>query len=429
MIDWGGLLKFTCECLLPTGPFDSPGLCFARPPSLRQAVKRVLSIKKIHPLSATRREGRQAQRCRGESTAQAGQIIFPRSHDCSLENFSFEFNMQLTYQPFELELKHTFTIAKFSRNSTPLMLVQIAHEGCIGYGEASMVPYMGESYQSANDFLSKVDANQFKYPFDFASIIDYLDSIAPGNPAIKASIDIALHDLEGKLKGEPCWKILGSDPQQMPLTSFTIGIDTPEMMIKKVKEAGDCRIIKVKLGRDSDKELISTIRSVTDAPLFVDANQGWTDLQQSLDMTHWLHEQGVLLIEQPMLKTDIDSNAWLTERSPVPIIGDESVQRLPDVGKAKGVYHGINIKLMKSAGMYETHQMILKARELGLKLMIGCMSETSCATLAAAALAPQCDWADLDGPFLTSNNPYKIPEFKDGKWVLNNDAGLGIEML
>jgi len=335
--------------------------------------------------------------------------------------------MELTYQPFELQLKHTFTIAKFSRTSTPIMLLQIAHEGFIGYGEASMVPYMGESFQSANEYLSKVDTAQFKYPFYFGQIMDYLDGLAPGNPAIKAGIDIALHDLDGKIQQKPCWQLLGSDPAKMPLTSFTIGIDTPEMMIQKVKEAPACKIIKVKLGRDSDKELIKTIRSVTDLPLFVDANQGWTDLHQSLDMCHWLHEQGVLLIEQPMLKTNPDSNAWLTERSPIPIIGDEAVQRLPDVEKAQGVYHGINIKLMKSAGMYEAHQMILKARELGLSLMIGCMSETSCATLAGIALAPQCDWADLDGPFLTSNNPYQMPEFRDGKWVLGDESGLGPE--
>jgi L-Ala-D/L-Glu epimerase len=349
------------------------------------------------------------------------------THENQPENFSFEINMKLTYQPFELLLRHTFTIAKFSRTSTPIMLVQVEHEGYMGYGEASMVPYMGESVQSATDFLNRVDASQFKYPFDFSEIIAYLDSIAPGNPAIKAGIDIALHDLDGKLQQKPCWQLLGSNLAKMPQTSFTIGIDTPEMMVKKVKENPDCKIIKVKLGRDSDRELIKTIRSVTDLPLFVDANQGWTDLQQSLDLTHWLREQGVLLIEQPMLKTDPDSNAWLTERSPVPIIGDESVQRLADVEKAKDVYHGINIKLMKSAGMWEGHQMILKARELGLKLMIGCMSETSCATLAAAALAPQCDWADLDGPFLTSNNPYKMPEFVDGRWVLGNGAGLGIK--
>ncbi|HEX3384159.1 MAG TPA: enolase C-terminal domain-like protein, partial [Mucilaginibacter sp.] len=183
----------------------------------------------------------------------------------------------------------------------------------------------------------------------------------------------------------------------------------------------------VKLGRGSDQELINTIRSVTDLPLYVDANQGWTDREQSLDMTYWLKEQGVVLIEQPMAKTDPDGNAWLTERSPIPIIGDEAVQRFADVEKANGVYSGINVKLMKSAGMYEAHRMILNAKKRGLKVLIGCMSETSCATLAAAALAPQCDWADLDGPLLVSNNPYQMPEFKDGKWVLNSSPGLGLE--
>jgi L-alanine-DL-glutamate epimerase-like enolase superfamily enzyme len=335
--------------------------------------------------------------------------------------------MQLTYQPFELLLKHPFTIAKFSRTSTPLMLVQIAYEGYTGYGEASMVPYMGESHQSAESFLSKVNANQFKYPFDFASIINYLDSIAPGNPAVKAAIDIALHDLDGKLKGQPCWKLLGSDPAKMPVTSCTIGIDTKGVILQKVKEAKGLKVIKVKLGRDTDKELIQIIRSVTNVPLYVDANQGWTDRKQSLDLIYWLKEQGVQLIEQPMLKTDIDGNAWITEHSPIPIIGDEAVQRLADVEKAKGVYHGINIKLMKSAGMHEAQQMINKARELDLKILIGCMSETSCATLAAAALAPQCDWADLDGPFLTTNNPYKMPGFSEGKWVLSEEVGLGLK--
>jgi L-alanine-DL-glutamate epimerase-like enolase superfamily enzyme len=337
--------------------------------------------------------------------------------------------MQLTYQPYQLLLKHTFTIAKFSRTSTPLMLVQVTHEGQTGYGEASMVPYMGESHQSATEFLSKVDAGQFKYPFNFEAIINYLDSIAPGNPAIKAAIDIALHDLNGKLQNQPCWKLLGSNPAKMPVTSYTIGIDTEDVIIQKVKEAEGLKVIKVKLGRDSDKELIEIIRSVTDVPLYVDANQGWTDRKQSLDLIYWLKEQGVQLIEQPMLKTDIDGNAWLTERSPIPIIGDEAVQRLADIEAAKGVYHGINIKLMKSAGVYEAHQMIKKARELGLKILIGCMSETSCATLAAAALAPQCDWADLDGPLLTTNNPYKKPEMVDGKWVLSDEVGLGLKII
>lgn len=334
--------------------------------------------------------------------------------------------MKLTYQPSELQLKHTFTIAKFSRTSTPVMLLQIEHNGVTGYGEASMVPYMGENFETAKAFLTKVDTAKLAYPFDFDHIINYLDSILPGHPAIKAAIDIALHDLDGKLQGKPCWLLMGSNPDKMPVTSFTIGIDSKEVIIQKLREASDFKIIKVKLGRDNDKELIQTIRSVTNVPLFVDANQGWTDRKKSLDLVYWLKEQGVVLIEQPMPKSDVDGNAWLTEHSPLPLIGDEAVQRFDDVEKAKGVYHGINIKLMKSAGIYEAKKMIDKARELGLKVMIGCMSETSCATLAAAALAPQCDWADLDGPFLTSNNPYQLPGFAYGKWVLNEQPGLGL---
>jgi len=337
--------------------------------------------------------------------------------------------MELTYQPFELELKHTFTIAKFSRTSTPVMLVQLHHEGFTGYGEASMVPYMGESYASATAFLEQVDVSRFTYPFNFESIISYLDRIAPGQPAIKAAIDIALNDLDGKLKQQPCWKLLGSDPTQMPVTSFTVGIAEPAEMIQKLKDAEGFKVVKVKLGSKDDRGLINTIRSVTDVPLYVDANQGWADREQALDLVHWLHEQGIKLIEQPFSKTDPDSNAWLTERSPIPIIGDEAVQRLPDVAKAKGVYHGINIKLMKSAGLFEAKRMIDEANKLGLKIMIGCMSETSCATLAAAALAPQCHWADLDGPFLTKNNPYVMPGFVDGKWVLNDGAGLGLSLI
>lgn len=337
--------------------------------------------------------------------------------------------MKLTYRTYELGLKHRFTIAKFSRTSTPIILLQIEHEGLIGYGEASMVPYMGESHQSAITYLSKIDVAVFSYPFNFESILAYLDSIASGQPAIKAAIDIALHDLDGKLQDKPCWQIFGSNPALMPVTSFTIGIDTPDVIRQKVQEAEACKVIKVKLGRDSDKELINTIRSVTDKPLYVDANQGWTDLQQSLDMTHWLHEHGVQLIEQPMPKTNPGSNAWLTERSPIPIIADEAVQRLDDVAKAHGIYHGINIKLMKSGGLFEAQRMIAKARELNLKILIGCMSETSCATLAAAALAPQCDWADLDGPFLTNNNPFVPPQFADGKWILNNEPGLGLKLI
>ncbi|HEY1006239.1 MAG TPA: dipeptide epimerase [Sphingobacteriaceae bacterium] len=335
--------------------------------------------------------------------------------------------MKITATPFELELRYPFTISKFSRTSTPVMLVRIEHEGLTGYGEASMVPYMGESIETASAFLEKTDLSWVKFPFAFQEITDYLDSLAPGNPNIKAAIDIALHDLRGKIEGKPCYRYFGSDPALMPVTTITIGIDTPEVVIRKVREAHMARVLKVKIGRDNDRELITTIRSVSDQPIYVDANQGWTDREAALDLIHWLHEQNVVLIEQPMARDDRDSNAWITERSPIAIVGDEAVQRLADVDLAAGVYHGINMKLMKSAGMSEGYQMILRAKELGLKVLIGCMSETSCATLAGAALAPLCDWADLDGPFLTRNNPFEDPEFRDGKWILSGQPGLGLK--
>ena len=218
----------------------------------------------------------------------------------------------------------------------------------------------------------------------------------------------------------------GADPASMPVTSYTIGIDTPEVIREKLKDAEAFKVIKVKLGRDNDQEIIETIRSITNVPLYVDANQGWTDKIKAIDLIYWLHNQGVVLIEQPMDKNNLDGNAWLTARSPIPLLADEAVQRLADMNKLKGAYHGINVKLMKSCGMYEGHQMILKARSFGMKVLIGCMSETSCATLAAAALAPLCNWADLDGPWLTKNNPFTDPAFENGKYILENLPGLGL---
>ena len=335
--------------------------------------------------------------------------------------------MQVAYQSYQLELKYPFTIAKFSRTSTPLLLLRLDYEGTKGYGEASMVPYMGESIETAIGFLKKVDWNKFVFPFDFEAILDYLDDLAVAQPAIKAAIDIALHDLQGKLLSKPCYEIYRADPAKMPLTSYTIGIDSPELTRKKLEEVKDFKVLKIKLGTDHDESIIRNIRSMTDLPLYIDANQGWTDKAKAIDLIYWLHDQGALLIEQPMAKTDLEGNAWLTGRSPIPIIADEAVQRLDDLSIIKGAYHGINVKLMKSAGMYEAHQMILKAKSMDMKVLIGCMSESSCATLAGIALAPLCNWSDLDGPWLTRNNPFKAPVLKNGRYQLSTLPGLGLE--
>ena len=195
---------------------------------------------------------------------------------------------------------------------------------------------------------------------------------------------------------------------------------------QKTAEASPYKILKVKLGQANDREMIETIRSVTDTPLCVDVNQGWTDKNKALDMIHWLKEKNVVFVEQPMPKTAIDDMAWLTEHSPLPTIADEALQRLPDVIKARGVYNGINIKLMKCTGMREAHKMLTLARALDMKVMIGCMTETSCAVSAAAQLSPKTDWADLDGNLLIGNDPYKGIQVVDGKIALIDQPGIAI---
>ena len=337
--------------------------------------------------------------------------------------------MKLGFRPYELQLKHTFTVAGNSRDTTPVVLTEIEYEGHTGYGEASMPPYLGESQESVISFLNKVDLGQFKDPFMLDDILAYVDSVDEGNRAAKACVDIALHDLLGKLVDQPLYRLWGINPANTPMTSFTIGIDTPDIVRLKTEEAARFRVLKVKLGGGNDREMIETVRSVTDVPIYVDVNQGWSDRQKALDMVHWLAEQGVEFVEQPLPKTAVDDMAWLTAYSPLPIIADEAFQRLGDVAAFKGVYSGINIKLMKSTGLREAHKMITVARALDMKVMIGCMTETSCAVSAASQLSPLVDWADLDGNLLISNDLYEGVKVIDGKVTLNELPGIGIRKL
>src|SRR5690554_5572592 len=211
----------------------------------------------------------------------------------------------LHYVPYTLELKHTFTVASGSRTSTPVVLSAIEFEGFVGYGEASMPFYLGESHTSVIDFLDKVDLSYYQEPFCLEDILEYIDGIATFNTAAKASIDIALHDLIGKIMQQPWYKIWGFNPQNTPNTSFTIGIDKPDILRKKVLEADQYKLIKVKLGLDTDKLIIETIREVTDKPICVDINQGWKDKEFALEMAFWLAERNVVFIEQPMPKESI----------------------------------------------------------------------------------------------------------------------------
>ncbi|WP_372724205.1 dipeptide epimerase [Novipirellula sp.] len=334
--------------------------------------------------------------------------------------------MKLSFRPYELQLEHTFTVAGNSRKTTPVVLAEIQYEGLTGYGEASMPPYLGESQQSVMRFLSKVKLEQFKDPFLLDDILAYVDALDEGNRAAKACVDIALHDLLGKLVDKPLHKLWGINPANTPMTSFTIGIDTPEMVKLKTKEAARFKVLKVKLGGGNDREMIEAVRSVTDVPIYVDVNQGWSDKHQALEMVHWLAEQGTEFVEQPLAKTAVDDLAWLTSKSPLPIIADEAFQRLGDVADFQGVYSGINIKLMKSTGLREAQKMITVARALDMKLMMGCMTETSCAVSAAAQLSPLVDWADLDGNLLITNDLYEGVKVIDGKLTLSDLPGIGV---
>ncbi len=335
----------------------------------------------------------------------------------------------LRYRPYDLHMKHVFTVAEGSRSTTPVMLTELEYDGIIGYGEASMPPYLGESHETAASFLSKVDLSQFESPFLMEDILAYVDKLVAGNYAAKASVDIALHDLTGKIMKQPWYKIWGLNREKTPNTSFTIGMDNPEVVRIKVKEAAPYKILKVKLGQGNDKETIETVRSETDKPICVDVNQGWTDRVKALEMVHWLKDKGVVFVEQPMSKTSTDDTAWLTQNSPLPIIADEAFQTIDDFRKVQGVYSGVNIKLMKCGGLRAAYVMIKMARALGMKVMIGCMTETSCAVTAAAQLSPLVDWADLDGNLLIDNDLFRGILIKNGKIVLPDTTGIGISKI
>lgn len=338
--------------------------------------------------------------------------------------------LNLSFEPYELKLRHAFNLAQSQRTTTPDVQVQIEYDGIIGYGEASMPPYLGESIDSVSAFLSKIDLLQFSDPFRIEEIHEYMDSVASGNRAAKAAVDIAIHDLAGKIMGQPWYKIWGLDPRNTPNTSYTISYDEdPDEMKAKIDESAPYKVVKIKMGLGHDKETVKALRRYSSVPICVDVNQGWTDKKEALEMCHWLNEHNCLFVEQPMPKDMIDDTAWLRENSPLPIIADEFIQRLPDIRLASQAYDGINIKLMKCTGMHEAYKMAVFAHALGMKVMLGCMTETSCGVTAAAQLSPMADWADLDGNLLIANDRFDGVKVIDGKIILPERPGIGVELI
>lgn len=366
----------------------------------------------------------------GSGTTLAKGLELTDDHKSVNFNVNGKACMHLSFEPYELKLKHVFTVSSFSRSTTPDVQVRIDYDGYTGYGEASMPPYLGQTVGSVCSFLKKVDLEQFPDPFCIDDILTYIDSLSDGDSAAKAAVDIALHDLVGKIIGAPWHRMLGLNPKKTPNTTYTIGIDTDEMVKLKTREvAGQFKILKVKLGTPRDREMIRAIREVSDLPIAVDVNQGWKNKKKALDEIFWLKEQGIVMVEQPMPKEMLEANAWLTERSPLPTFADEAIQRLKDIPAIKGAYTGINIKLMKCTGMREAWKMMNYARAEGMKVMIGCMTETSCAIAAAAQLSPAVDFADLDGNLLIANDIFRGTTVVDGKITLNQLPGIGIEKI
>ena len=336
--------------------------------------------------------------------------------------------MILSYKTFVLEYKHAFGVSSNTRTSTTSVFIKIEYEGKVGYGEACLPVYLGETVEGTIAFFEKAKPLlKQKNSFLIHEIIKEIDLLSIKNNAAKAAIDMALNDLAGKIAEKPFYELMGFGKSSPMLTSYTIGIDDEKIMEQKIKEANDFSILKIKAGTKDDKGLINLIRKYTDKPLYVDVNQGWKKKEEVLEILFWLHEKNVTLIEQPMPVTMMDEMAWVTERSPIPTIADESVKRLNDLESIKNCFSGINIKLMKSTGLTEALSMIKYAKENNLKIMLGCMAESSCATSAMAQLMKFADYIDLDAPNLLKNDPFKGIEYKHGKVCLNDLPGIGVE--
>jgi L-alanine-DL-glutamate epimerase-like enolase superfamily enzyme len=313
------------------------------------------------------------------------------------------------------------------RNHTDVVYVELNHESLTGYGEAALPPYVEESAASVIQFLSSVDLSKFSDPVkEFDSILDFVNGLLKKNHSAKAAFDMALHDLYGKLIGKPLYKIWNLDREKTPVTVYTIGMGSRTEVREKIKAAANFSMLKIKLGSPIDNLILKTLKEETGKPFTADANGGWHDEQFALDMIHLLSEMGGVLVEQPFTAHEKKKSAWLRERSPLPVYGDEAIQTIDDMQHAEEFFHGVNIKLMKCGGLRNANRMIKMARKKKMQVMIGCMSESSCGVSAAAHLSPLCDYADLDGPLLISNDPFKGIEFSEnGKIILKEATGHG----
>ena len=330
--------------------------------------------------------------------------------------------MRLAWEPVTLNLRSTFRIAHGASDQRHNVIISLEE----GLGEAAAVPYYGDTQASLMAYMAGVGDALGNDPF---LIDEVLERRPPGSQAARAAIDMALHDLWGKRLGQPLYRLLGVNPQRLPQTSFTIAMDEPDAMAKRVRES-DYPIIKVKLGSPNDEAILAAIRSVSSARLRVDANAGWSR-EQAAALIPRLAQYDLELIEQPLAVGDLEGLRWLrqklrTQGVRVPIFVDENVRLSCDVAAHMGAVDGVVIKLMKTGGIREALRAIHTARALDMQIMLSCMVETSLGVTAAAHLAPLCDYVDLDGPLLISDDPFEGLTYQGASINLPDLPGLGV---
>jgi L-alanine-DL-glutamate epimerase-like enolase superfamily enzyme len=333
--------------------------------------------------------------------------------------------VQLRATTTSLALAEEFGISRGSRTSQSLVQVELEHDGMTGRGEAAPVYYRGESVDSAAEFLTTTAPPLLgDDPFALEAIEVRLEDV-DGQAAGKAALDAALHDWIGKRLGVPLWRLLGLSPEAPP-TSYTIGIDSLEGTRDRARRAGEFRALKIKVGGTEDLGRLEAVREESDAPLRVDANEGWT-LESARELMPELIRLGVEFVEQPFPAADLDSFRALRELHPrLPVIVDEGCHDLRDVAPAAGYADGINVKLAKSGGVREAVRMIHAARALGLRVMLGCMVESQLGVAPAAAIASLADWVDLDGHLLLADQPFTGLRFEGGRVLPGDEPGLGV---
>ena len=333
--------------------------------------------------------------------------------------------MKVDYKKSNLKFKHPFTISKGTKTHQPALLVQLDFFGILGYGEAPAIPYyhitVDEMIADIEEKRKMIEKFSFTEPDRYWH---YLHHLFPQNPFLVCALDLAAWDLYGKMKGKQLYQLWDLDISKNPLTDITIGIDTIEKMVAKMKET-PWPIYKIKLGTDNDISIMKELRKHTDSKLRIDANAAW-EPEEALQKIKILAELGVEFIEQPLAKEDWDGMRFLHQYSPLPLIADESCVSEHDVEKCKGYFHGINIKLTKCSGITPALRMIKNAREYGMKVMVGCMNESSVGTGAIAQLLPLIDYVDMDGPLLLAEDVAKGVTFDYGKIIYSQAQGLGI---